>query len=40
MQYLHQAQLIYYLFNKIKNNETIDIVLLINYTKISGYQIS
>ena len=39
MQYLHQAQLIYYLFNKIKNNETIDIVLLINYTNISGYQI-
>jgi hypothetical protein len=39
MQYLHQAQLIYYLFNKINNNETIDIVLLINYTNISGYQI-
>ena len=39
MQYLHQAQLIYYLFNKINNSETIDIVLLINYTKISGYQI-
>jgi len=39
MQYLHQAQLIYYLFNKINNNETIDSVLLINYTNISGYQI-
>ena len=39
MQYLHQAQLIYYLFNKINNNETIDIVLLVNYTTISGYQI-
>jgi hypothetical protein len=39
MQYLHQAQLIYYLFNKINNSETIDIVLLINYINISGYQI-
>ena len=39
MQYLHQAQLIYYLFNKINNNETINIALLINYTNISGYQI-
>ena len=39
MQYLHQAQLIYSLFNKINNEEKIDIVLLINYTSFSGYQI-
>ena len=39
MQYLHQAQLIYYLFNKIDNDEKIDIVFLINYTSISGYQL-
>ena len=39
MQYLHQAQLIYYLFNKIDNDEKIDIVFLINYTNISGYQL-
>ena len=39
MQYLHQAQLIYSLFNKINNNEKFDIVLLVNYTSFSGYQI-
>ena len=39
MQYLHQAQLIYSLFNRINNEEKIDIVLLINYTSVSGYQI-
>jgi hypothetical protein len=39
LQYLHQAQLIYSLFNRINNEEKIDIVLLINYTSMSGYQI-
>ena len=39
MQYLHQAQLIYSLFNKINNDEKFDIVILINYTSFSGYQI-
>ena len=38
MQYLHQAQLIYYLFSRINNDEKIDIVFLINYTSVSGYQ--
>lgn len=39
MQYLHQAQLLYSLFNRINNDEKIDIVLLINYMKYSGYQV-
>lgn len=39
MQYLHQAQLLYSLFNRINNDEKIDIVLLINYMKFSGYQV-
>ena len=39
MQYLHQAQLLCSLFNRINNEEKIDIVLLINYTSVSGYQI-
>ena len=40
MEYLHQAQLLYSLFKKINNKEEFDIVLLINYTKFSGYQIA
>ena len=39
MEYLHQAQLIYFLFKKINNDEKICITLLINYTSISGFQI-
>ena len=39
MQYLHQAQLLCSLFNRINNEEKIDIILLINYTSVSGYQI-
>ena len=39
MQYLHQAQLIYALFQKFYNKETYDIVILINYTIFGGYQI-
>ena len=39
IQYLHQAQLIYYLYKQIYNEESIDNVLLINYSKFGGYQI-
>ena len=39
LQYLHQAQMIYYLFSKINNDEKIQNVILINYTTYSGYQI-
>ena len=39
LQYLHQAELIYYLYNKINDEESIGVTLLINYTKFSGYQI-
>ena len=39
MQYLHQAQLIYYLYLNLLNKQSCDIVLLINYTKYGGYQI-
>ena len=38
-QYLLQAQLIYYLFKSFFNKENKDIVFLINYTKIDGFQI-
>ena len=39
LQYLHQAQMLYYLFNKISNNEKIETVILISYNTYSGYQI-
>ena len=39
MQYLHQAQLIYSLYQNLLNKQSYDIVLLINYTKYGGYQI-
>ena len=39
-QYLFQAQLLYYLFKCFHNKENKDIVLLINYTKNEGFQIS
>ena len=39
LQYLHQAQMLYYLFNKISNNEKIETVILISYNTFSGYQI-
>ena len=38
IQYLNQAQLLYYLYKQIYNQEPIDIVLLINYSKHGGYQ--
>ena len=39
-QYLLQAQLLYYLFKCFHNKENKDIVLLINYSKNEGFQIS
>ena len=39
LQYFHQAQMLYYLFNKINNDEHIQTVILINYNSYSGYQI-
>ena len=39
MQYLHQAQLIYSLYQNLLSKQSCDIVLLINYTKYGGYQI-
>ena len=39
-QYLFQAQLLYYLFKCFHNKENKDIVLLINYSKNEGFQIS
>ena len=38
IQYLKQAQLLYYLYKKISNRQKYDIVLLFNYTKYCGYQ--
>ena len=38
-QYLLQAQLIFFLFKSFFNKENKDIVFLINYTKIDGFQI-
>ena len=39
MQYLHQAQLIYALFQNICNKKSYDIIFLINFTKFGGYQV-
>ena len=39
IQYLQQAQLIYFLYKQVFNQEQIDNVLLINYNKFGGYQI-
>lgn len=39
IQSLNQSQLLYYLFTQVKEQEPIDIILLINYTKYDGYQI-
>ena len=39
LQYFHQAQMLYYLYNKISNNEKIETVILISYNSYSGYQI-
>ena len=40
IQNLNQSQLLYYLYKQIYNNESIDIIILINYSKYSGYQIA
>ena len=39
IQNLNQSQLLYYLYKQIFNNEPIDIILLINYSKYGGYKI-
>ena len=39
LQYFHQAQMLYYLFSKINNEEKFQNVILVNYNSLSGYQI-
>ena len=39
IQNLSQSQLLYYLYKHIYNNESIDIILLINYSKYGGYNL-
>ena len=39
LQYFHQAQMLYYLFTKINNEEKFQNVILVNYNSFSGYQI-
>ena len=39
VQNLSQAQLLYYLYQQVYNQNPIDILLLINYTKYGGFQI-
>ena len=39
LQYFHQAQMLYYLFSKINNEEKFQNVILVNYNSFSGYQI-
>jgi hypothetical protein len=39
IQNLSQAQLLYCLYKQISNNEFVDVIILLNYTKYSGYQI-
>ena len=39
VQSLNQAQLLYCLYKQINNNESVDEILLLNYSKYSGYQI-
>ena len=40
VQILSQAQLYYYLYQQIYNQNSIDMIILINYTKYGGYQVS
>ena len=40
IQYLNQAQLLYYLYKQISNYQQYDRVLIINYTKYCGYQLA
>ena len=39
IQYLNQAQLLYYLYRQIINGQSAEITILVNYTKFGGYQI-
>ena len=39
IQNLNQSQLLYYLYKQIYNSESIDIILLINYSKYGGYNL-
>ena len=39
LQYFHQAQMLYYLFSKINNEEKFQNVILVSYNTYSGYQI-
>jgi hypothetical protein len=39
IQPLSQAKLLYCLYNQINNNELVDMILLLNYNKNTGYQI-
>ena len=39
-QFLHQSQLYYYLYKNVYDQESFDIVFLINYNKYSGFQIA
>ena len=39
LQYFHQAQMLYYLFNKKNNEEIYQNVFLVSYNTYSGYQI-
>ena len=39
IQYLNQAQMLYYLYKQISSHQQYDRVLLINYTKYCGYQL-
>ena len=40
IQPLSQAKLLYCLYNQINNNELVDMILLLNYNKNTGYQIN
>ena len=40
IQNLNQAQLLYCLYKQIISNEIVDVVIILNYTKFSGYQLN
>ena len=39
IQYLNEAQILYHLYKEVYNQESLNTILLINYTKYGGYQI-
>ena len=39
VQYLNEAQILYHLYKEVYNQESLNTILLINYTKYGGYQI-